>query len=122
MPSLREDEGQRGAPHFARVQGDTVFRRHLDEHAAEPVVGTGRDQVGPVAELGTGEGGGHRIAAERDGIVLGDGLLVAARHAAGLHGHIDIGMADEERFHSAPLACAAGLRPFAAGHDGLVRP
>ena len=75
-----------------------------------------------MAKLGAGKGCGDRIAAERDGIVLGNGLLVAAWHAAGLHGHIDIGMTDEERFHSAPLARAAGHRPFEAGHDGLTRP
>jgi hypothetical protein len=43
---------------------DSVFRRHVHEHAAEPVIGDGGDEIGHNAQLGAAEGRRHRIAAE----------------------------------------------------------
>ena len=75
-----------------------VFRRHVEEHVAEPVVGDGGDQVGLDAKLGAAERRRDRVAAERHRVFRGDRFLVALRHVVGEERHVDIGLADEERF------------------------
>ena len=87
--------------HLPVMDRDAVFRRHVDEHAPEPVVGDLGEEVGRDAELRAAEGRGDRVAAEGDGVVLGDGLLVAGRDLIREEGDVDIGLADEERFHEA---------------------
>jgi hypothetical protein len=52
LVALRHDERQRRFRHLAVMDGDAVFRRHVDEHAAEPIVGDRGEQVGRDTELG----------------------------------------------------------------------
>jgi len=84
------------------MHGDRVFRRHIDEHAAEPVVGDGSEQIGRNAELGAAERGGHRIAAKGDGVVARHRLLIARRQFVRDKGDVDIALTDEEGFHELP--------------------
>src|SRR5580658_7677615 len=79
---------------------DRIFGRHVEEHAAEPIVGERGDEIGNDAELGAGKGRGYRIAAEGDGIIMRDRLLVAGRHGFGADRHVDISLADEESIHA----------------------
>src|SRR4051812_10990611 len=81
------------------VHRDAVLRRHVNEHAAEPVVRDGGKEVGRDAELGAAERRRHGVAAERNRVLLGDGLLVAGRDLVGQEGHVDIGLADEQGLH-----------------------
>ena len=97
--AARHDERQRGFVHLPVVDRDAVFRRHVDEHAPEPVVGERRQQVGRNAELGAAERGCDRVAAERDRIVARHRLLVAGRQTRRPEGDVDIGLPDEERVH-----------------------
>src|SRR5579863_1392146 len=55
-----EDERERRALYPARMYGDIVGARHVEKHAAEPIVGDGRDEVRGEAELGAGESGSDR--------------------------------------------------------------
>jgi hypothetical protein len=96
---LRHDEGQRGFAHLAVMHGDPVRRRHVDEHAAEPVVGARREQIRRDAELRAAERGRDCIAPERDRVVAGDGLLVSGRQRVGQESDVDIALSDEQRFH-----------------------
>jgi len=61
------------------MHGNRVFRRHVDEHAAEPVVGDRREQIWWNSELGAAERRVHRIATEGDGVVARHRFLVAFR-------------------------------------------
>jgi hypothetical protein len=47
---------------------DFVFRGHLQEHASKPVFRDRGEQVRQDRQLGTAEGGGDGVAAERDGV------------------------------------------------------
>ena len=96
---LRHDERQRRGVDLARMDRDSVFRAHVLEHASQPVIGDGGDQVGHDAELGAAECRGDRVAAERDRVGGSDMLLVAGRHMVGDEGNVDIGLSDEERLH-----------------------
>ena len=97
---LRHDEGQRGGIDLARMDRDSVFRAHVLEHAAEPVIGDGRDQVGHDAELGAAERGRDRVAAKGDRVGGCHMFFVAGRHVVGDEGDVDIGLSDEEGLHS----------------------
>src|SRR6185312_11071254 len=79
---------------------DSVFRRHVLKHAAEPVVGDGRDQVGHDAELGAAERRGDGVAAKGYRVGGGHMFFVAGRHVVGDEGNVDIGLSDEESLHS----------------------
>ncbi len=74
-----------------------IGRGHVEKHAAQPIVGDGRNKVRNRAELGAGESGGDRIAAEGDGIILRHRLFIAARNSVAQQGDIDISVADEKR-------------------------
>ena len=84
---------------FRAVQRDRVFRAHVQEHAPQPVIGHGGDQVGHDAELGAAERRRDRVAAERDRVVGGNVLFVAGRHVVGDEDDVDIGLSDEESLH-----------------------
>ena len=79
---------------------DSVFRGHVLKHAAEPVVGHGRDQVGHDAELGAAERCGDGVAAKGHRVGGGHMFFVAGRHVVGDEGDVDIGLSDEESLHS----------------------
>src|SRR5690606_31973280 len=96
----RHDEGEGGFGDLPVMHGNPVFRSHVDEHAAEPVVRNRREKVRHDTELGAGEGGGDGIAAEGDGVVPSDRLLVAGRNFIREEGYVDIGLADEECLHA----------------------
>ena len=99
-----QDEGERGALHLPGMDGDLIFRGHVEKHAAQPVVGERGQEIRHMAQLGAGEGGGEGVAAEGNRIVLGDRLLVPLGHFIRDQGHVDIGLANEERFHGMILA------------------
>ena len=82
------------------VDGDAIFRCHVDEHAPKPIVGDRRYEVGRDAKLGAAKGRGHRIAAKRHGIAPCDGLFVAGRNLVGEKGQIDIRLPDEKCSHA----------------------
>src|SRR5258708_39249487 len=92
---LRHHERQRRLRYLAMMYRDAIARRHVDKHAAEPIVGDRGQEVGLYAELGAAKGGGYRIAAKGDGEVAGDRLLVTSGHYVGDEGDVDIGLADE---------------------------
>ena len=103
---VRPHEGQGRPRDLPDMELDLVLGRHVLEHAAEPVAGDGSDQVRLDAELRAAERGGHGVAAERDGVLRGDVLLVADRDVVGDEGHIDIGLADEEGLHGRRMSGA----------------
>ena len=76
---------------------------------------TRRDEIGNAAELGAGEGGGNRIAAKGDGVILRHRLFVAARDSVTEKRDVDIGVADEERLQTRP-------RPFLKSDAGSPSP
>ena len=59
--AFRHDERQRRFRHLAVMDRDAVLRGHVDEHAAEPVVGDGGEQVGRDPELRAGERRGDGV-------------------------------------------------------------
>ena len=115
LAALGHDEGQRGFDHLAVMDRDAVLRRHVDEHAAEPVVGDGGEQVRRDAELGAAERRRDRIAAERHRIVARHRLLVAGRDLVGEEGDVDVALADEQSFHVYPLLRKSAAIPLMAG-------
>ncbi len=96
---LRHDKGQRRRADLARMDRDSILRAHVLKHAAEPVIGDGRDQVRHDPELGAAERRGDRIAAERNRVGRGHVLLIAGRHVVGNEGDVDIGLSDKEGLH-----------------------
>ena len=96
---LGHDEGERGLVDLAAMQRDAVLRAHVLEHAPQPVIGRGGDEIGHDAELGAAERRRHRIAAEGDRVVRGHVLIVAGRHVVGDEDDVDIGLSDEESLH-----------------------
>src|SRR3984893_1177424 len=76
-----------------------VFRRHFKEHAPEPIIRDGGNEVRNDRKLRAAECRGNGIAAERDGVSRGNVFLVAGRQPIGQERNIDIGLADEECVH-----------------------
>jgi hypothetical protein len=99
LAAVRHDEGERGFAHLPVMDRDAVLRRHVDEHAPEPVVGDLGEEVRRDPELGAGESRRDGVAAKRDRVFLGDRLLVAGRDLVRQEGDVDIGLADEQGFH-----------------------
>ena len=97
---VRDDEREGGFGHRPRMQADAVARRHVTEHPAEPVVGKGGKKIRDDAELRTAEGCGHGVAAEAHGVVVGNGFFVAGGNTVGEDRHVDVALADEQRFHA----------------------
>ena len=110
LAALRHDEGQRRLRDLPVVNGNPVLRRHVDEHAPEPVVRHRGHQVRRDAELGAAERGRDRVAAERHRVVARDGLRVAGRHFVGQEGDVDVALADEECLHCLSIRCCASRR------------
>jgi len=96
LSAFRHDERQRGLRHLAVMHRDSVFRRHVNEHAPEPVVRDRRHQVRRHPELGAAECRRHRVAAEGDGIVASHRLLVAGRKLVGQESDVDVALSDKE--------------------------
>src|SRR5215208_8256897 len=97
------------------VDRNAVLRRHIDEHASEPVVSNRSEQIGRDPELGAAECGRHRIAAKRNGVIARNLLLVAGRNLLREECYVDIGLTDKERLHadlcsSRPAACLRSIR------------
>ena len=97
---VRHHEGERRLLHFPAVHRDLILRRHVEEHAGEPVVGERGHQFGHDAELGAAERRRHGIASEAHRVIVRDDLLVAGRDAVDHEGDVDIGLADEQCFHA----------------------
>src|SRR4051794_36408503 len=89
------------------MDGDSVPRHHVVEHATQPIVGDGGKQVWHQTELGAAESRGHRIAPERDRVIARDRLFVASREFVGEKGNVDIAWADEKRLHA--IHCSSSL-------------
>ena len=51
LAAVRHDEGERRFAHLPVMDRDAVFRRHVDEHAAEPVVGDRVSRSGAIPSL-----------------------------------------------------------------------
>ena len=98
-----EHDRERGALHFPAVHRDLVLGGHVEEHAAEPVVGQRGEHVDAVAEAGGAEARGHRIAAERDRVIARHGLVVARRHRVGEDRNVNVSLSDKKRIHLASL-------------------
>src|SRR3954464_6205434 len=98
--AFRHYERQRGGCHLPMVQRSPILRGHVDEHAPEPVVGNRGQQIGPQPKLGAAECCRHRVAAERDGIIPSNCLLVTGWQRIREKGDIDISLADEKSFHN----------------------
>jgi hypothetical protein len=122
LAAFRHDEGERRFGHFAVMDGNAVFRGHVDEHAAEPVVGDGGEQIGRDAELGTAERGGHCIAAEGDGVVARHRLLVTRRQGVRHERDVDVTLTDEQSFHALPAIPQSGGNPVDGEMDALDNP
>jgi hypothetical protein len=101
LAAFRHDERQRGLRDLSVMDRNRIFRRHVDEHAPEPVVRHRGDQVRGDPELGAAERGRDGVAAERHRIVARHGLVVAGRKRVGQEGNVDIALADKERLHCA---------------------
>src|SRR5215213_1852983 len=99
LAPARHDEGQRRFGDLSVMDRDAVGRRHVDEHAPEPVVGDLGQEVRRDPELGAGEGRRDRVAAEGDRVIAGHRLLVAGRQGVGEEGNVNVGLADEESLH-----------------------
>ncbi len=82
------------------MNADLVGPRHVEEHAPKPIVGDICDEIGDMAELGAGERGRDRIAAEGDSIILRHCLIVAGWNGIAEQSYIDIGVADEQSLHA----------------------
>jgi len=96
LSAFRHDERERGLGHLAMVHGDPVFRRHVYEHAPEPVVCDRGHQIRCHPELGAAESRGHRVAAEGDRVVMSDDLVIAGRELVGQEGDVDVALSDKE--------------------------
>src|SRR3954452_7026056 len=119
--AFRHYERQRGGCHLPMVQRYAILRGHVDEHAPEPVVGNRGQQIGPQPKLGAAECRRHRVAAERDGIIPSNRLLVTGRQRIREKGDIDISLADEKSFHN--LRCLlVEMDDVAHERIDLVRP
>jgi hypothetical protein len=105
----RHDAGQRRSLDLAGVQLDVVLRRHVEEHAAEPIVREGGDEIDLGGQVGAAERRGDRVAAERDGVIGGDVLLVPDRNVIHQERDVDVGVTDEKRVHH----CSRIARPAA---------
>ena len=95
--------------HLPVVDRDAVGRRHVHEHAPEPIVGDLGQEVRGDAELGAGEGRRDRVATEGDRVIARHRLLVAGRDVVGEEGDVDVGLADEESLHR----CLSRVTPAA---------
>ncbi len=115
LAGFRHHERQRGSLDFAVMQRDAVFRRHVDKHPPEPIVGDRGQEVGGQSELGAAKGSRHGVAAEGHGIVARHGLLVAGGQEIGEEGDVDLGLADKERLHGDATVFEFGARPGVAG-------
>jgi hypothetical protein len=87
---------------------DFVFRGHLQEHASKPVF---RDRGEQVRQLGTAEGGGDAVAAERNGVSRRDVLFIAGRKPIGQESDVDVGLTNEERLHRVSIGMIPATRP-----------
>ena len=96
LSTFRHDERQRGLGHLAVVHGDSIFRRHVDEHAPEPVICDRGHQVRCHPQFGAAKSCGHRIAAEGDGVVTSHGLFIAGGELVGQESDIDVALSDKE--------------------------
>ena len=83
-----------------RPCSEIAYFAHMSmEHAPEPVIGRGGDEIGHDAELGAAERRRDRVAAERNRVVGCHVLFVAGRHVVGDEDDVDIGLSDEESLH-----------------------
>jgi hypothetical protein len=101
---IRHDERQRRGSDLPGVNRDSIFGRHVQKHATEPVVGNGRDQVRHYPELRAAERRRDGVAAERNGVRRRHVLLVAGRHPVGQKGNVNIGLSNEESLHDPQLS------------------
>jgi hypothetical protein len=99
LPGFGHHERQRRLGHLAVMQGDAVFRGHVDKHPPEPIVGDRGQQIGRQSELGATKGSRYGIAAEGNGIIARHRFLIARRQDVGEEGDVDIGLADEKSLH-----------------------
>src|SRR5688572_8601339 len=103
------------------MQADVVFRRHIGEHATQPVVCQCGKQVGLDAKLGAAKGRCHRVSAKRDGIVLCDVFFVSHRHMVGKKSDIDIALADEERLHCSARYPGSPMPQISLAYSRMAR-
>src|ERR1700742_2484852 len=87
------------------VYADLIGTRHVEEHAAQPIVRDIGDEFGGVAKLGAGEGRRDRVAAEGDGIILRNRLVVTVRDGIAEQGDVDVGVSDEQSLHASLPFC-----------------
>jgi hypothetical protein len=100
---IRHDERQRRRSDLPGVDRDPILDRHVQKHAAEPVIGDIGEHVRRNSELPAAEGSGDRVAAGRDSVGRRHILFVAVGTRSVRK--VTIGLADEECLHS--------VRPFA---------
>jgi hypothetical protein len=90
---------------------DFVFRGHLQEHASKPVFRDRGEQVRQDRQLGTAEGGGDGVAAERNGVSRRDVRFIAGRKPIGQESDVDVGLTNEERLHRVSIGMIPATRP-----------
>src|SRR5258708_33973317 len=86
-----------------------IFRRHVEDDGGEPVVLNGGQEIRGNAQPRAAERRGHGIAAEGDGIIAGNILVVSGGNVVGDESDVDIGLADKEGFHMTTLNPARRL-------------
>src|SRR5258705_13716342 len=92
------------------MTGNAVFRRHVDEHAAEPIIGRRGDEVRRNPELRAAECSRDRVAAKGNRIIACDGLVVAGRNLIDYESYIDVALTDKECLHFHLPAVAQACR------------
>ena len=80
---IRHDERQGRCSDFPGVNWYAVSGGHIQKHAAEPIIGDGRQDIGWNAQLCAAERRRYRISTERNGVGRSDVLLVADRYSIG---------------------------------------
>src|SRR5438270_2202095 len=102
---------------------DLIFRRHVEEHAAQPVIGKRCQEVRLNTKTGAAKCRRYGVAAEGYGIVARDIFFVTGRDSVGQESDIDIGLADEQGFHDEPLEMRApGRKVYIAIAWGFLKP
>src|SRR5207302_11469280 len=78
--------------------------RHVQEHAPQPIVGNGGQEIGLDAKPRAAKSRRNGIAAEGYSIIACDVLFVAGRNSVGQERDVNIGLADEQGVHDEPLS------------------
>lgn len=102
---MRHDERERRPLNFSPVHRNSIGKRHIHEHAAQPIIGHRGHQIRNNSKFGAGKGCRNRIPSKRHGVIARHRFLISCRDAISEEGDVNIGLTNEKGLqlrHSTP--------------------